>query len=276
MTNRLRRTQRRGGARIHLQPRDEMLIRTLNRFRLARSGDLARLYFPGRHRDVCASRFRRLYDAGYLETHVPDLAAPNLYSLGPRGKAWLRGQGSVVRPLPRPPWEHHLGVVGIWSRLAAAAHRHRGARLVRFVPEVEVREQGIGATARVVPDVLAEFKTAGPEPQGMARVVIELDRGTESLAVLREKIRALHLARLDGAVLGWKDFGLVVALEAAGIQREPKVHELLTREWPGRREPTWSPKSRFCARSSAAPSRTPAAVTGGPMVQAPLLLRSRP
>jgi hypothetical protein len=210
-----------------------MLIRTLNRFRLATSGDLARLYFSGRHRDVCASRLRRLYDAGYLETHVPDLAAPNLYSLGPRGKAWLRAQGSEIRPVPRPPWEHHLGVVGIWSRLASAAHLHRGARLVRFVPEVEVREQGIGTSARVVPDVLAEFKTAGPEQQKMVRIVIELDRGTESLAVLREKLRALHLARLDGAVLGWRDFGLVVALEAAGIQREPKLHELLTREWPG-------------------------------------------
>lgn len=236
MTARAKRTERRRGVRVELGPRDEALLRALARFCLATSGDLHRLFFAGRHRDVLAARLRKLYDAGYLEAHVSDRAAPNVYSLGPEGKAWLRDCGGIVHGLPRPPWQHHLGVISVWSRLAAATHQLTGMRLIRFVPEFEVREQGIGAPSGVVPDALAEIALLRDERRETMRLLVEVDRGSESLPVIRQKFRSLTGARVEGALLPeWSTFDLVVALDAAGAHREARIRALLAEEWTG----TW-------------------------------------
>lgn len=233
MKPRMKRTIRRSGVRVELGPRDEALLRALARFRLARSADLGRLFFAGRHRDVCASRLRRLYDAGFLETHAADLAAPNLYSLGPRGKSWIRDAGGTVHPLPRPPVEHHLGVINVWTRLAAVAYAVPGARLVRFVPEFEVRESQLGVVAGVVPDALVELAATTVGRTQSARLAVELDRATESLAVLHRKLAALDAAVSGDGLPGWPDCELVVALDEAGARREGAIRALVSECWPG-------------------------------------------
>lgn len=234
MSTRAKRTERRRGVRVALGSRDEALLRAVGRFRLATSADLHRLFFAGRHRDVLASRLRKLYDAGYLETHVSDRAAPNVYSLGAEGKTWVRAQGGIVPGLPRPPWQHHLAVISVWSRMAAATHQISGSRLTRFVPEFEVREQGIGLAFGVAPDALAEITVARDGRTETVRILLEVDRGNESLAVIRQKLGALAAARVEGALLpGWSTFDLAVVLDAAGARRQDRIRTLLADEWPG-------------------------------------------
>ena len=234
MNARAKRTERRRGVRVALGARDEAMLRALDRFRLATSGDLHRLFFAGRHRDVLASRLRKLYDAGYLEAHVSDRAAPNVYSLGPEGRAWLRRRGGIAHKPPRPPWPHHLGVISVWSRVAVATHQLRGVRLARFVPEFEVREQGIGAPFGVVPDALVELARHRDGQSETVRLLVEVDRGSESIAVIRQKLRTLTGVSIEGALLpGWSTFDLVVALDASGAHREARIRALLTEQWPG-------------------------------------------
>jgi hypothetical protein len=223
---RQRRDQRRSGVRVTLTKRDEALLHALSRFRLARSSDLHRLFFPGRHPDVLADRLRRLYDGHYLEAHVVGLAAENVYSLGREGQAWLRAHGQTVHSVPRPPWLHHLGIVRLWSRLAATTHGLGGLRLVHFVPDWQARQGGGAAGLEVVPDAVVDL--AGDlEGQPMVlRIWVELDRGTESLEIFRRKLRTLAAQPQPSVILA-------VVLEDAGRSRTEKVRDLLSTEWPG-------------------------------------------
>jgi len=223
---------------VKLTARDEALFAALGRFGIAHSSDLGRLLFPGRHRDVLAARLRRLYDSSFLEAHVLDRAAENVYSLGPRGRAWLHGRGGTVRGVPRPPWYHHLGIVSLWSGIAAATHQVEGLRLARFLPDWEIRECGSAAGLEIVPDALIElvgYVDGQPRP---VRLAVELDRGTESLEVLRRKVRTIA----GRSFMDWPAFDLIVLLDAAGQSREQKIRELLAREYP-RQSRIWTPQS---------------------------------
>ena len=248
---------RRGGTACRLTERDKTLLRSLERFRIARTRDLARLFFPGRHRDVVADRLRKLYDAGQLEVHVQGLAAENIYSLGPRSLALVRVQSRPSPRVPRQPWEHHLGIVDYWTRLAIAVHGLPHVRLVRVRPDWEVRAEG--EVRPVVPDLVVDLSCSDGQLTRETRVVIELDRGTESLEVLRRKLRAWASDR--GAwwgELGALDCTLVLATDAAGERRMPALRSLLEREWPGLFA-VWVPSSDLVAelrKLSAGPFAT--------------------
>jgi len=221
------RDRRRRGVSLVVTPRDEAVLRAVARFRLCRTSDLERLFFPGRNRDVIASRLRRLFDAAYLEAHVPERAAENLYSLGAVGKDWIRSAGGSLGPMPRPPWEHHLAIVQIWSHLASSVHGLTGARLVGFQQEWEIRQGP--SVLRPVPDALIELAGSG----GRVRLALEVDRGTESLEILRKKFREFEEVRRMGDLFGWTDFAIVVRLADGGERRADRVRELLAAEWGG-------------------------------------------
>jgi hypothetical protein len=240
------RTKRQPGVRVELSARDEALLRAIARFRLVRTADLAALFFPGRHADVCAERLRRLFDAGYLEVHVTERAAPNLYSLGPAGRKWLVDQGGAWLPAPRGGWDHHLGVVQVWAMLAAVLHGRSGLGLTRFVPEWEIRSKS-PYQATVVPDALVEVGRIGGECRGPVRIALEVDLGTESLPVLRKKLRAYRelKATRDG-VLGWESFGLVLAVLGRGVARVGTLRQLVAEEW-GADWATWITKDEVAA-----------------------------
>jgi hypothetical protein len=223
------RRERRAGVNVSITSRDEALLRALARFRIAHSSDLGRLFFPGRNRDVLAARLRRLYDARFLEVHVLDRAAENIYSLGPAGKEWLKGRGIPIRSAPRPPWLHHLGIVRIWSKVAAATRLLEGARLVRFSSEWELREGEDRQHFGIVPDSLIEVV----RDQRRIRMALEVDCGTESTDVLREKFRRYDALGAGGGLFEWKVFELLVALQGAGVRRERVIQGLLRTEWAG-------------------------------------------
>ena len=234
MTPRQKRNLRRRGVHVTLLPRDQALLRAIGRFRLARTADLAPLFFPGRHRDVLAARLRRLFDAGYLEVRVLDRAAQNVYALGPAGRVWLESQGVETQPPPRQPWDHHLAVVRLWSRLAAAAFQLPQHQLVRFVPDWAVRAQGAETMSEIVPDALMEVAGITEGRTRTRCFAVEVDRGTESLEVLRRKVRILRgVASTDEPFPGWHDLELLMVLDGPGMRRERQVLSILESEWPG-------------------------------------------
>jgi len=217
------RSKRRSGARMKLTARDEALLAAVSRFRLCRGADIGRLFFAGRHPDVLRDRLRKLYDGGFLEVHARDRATPNLYSLGPAGRTFVKSRELLVGAVPRPPVDHHLAVVSLWSQVAAAAHSTGSIKLTSFVPDWITRSQAGGLT--VVPDAQIELRRGSD----VVSVAAEVDLGNECMAVLRAKLRAY--AATAGAGAG--ELTLLLVLDGRGMSRGSRVRELLKSEWVG-------------------------------------------
>ncbi len=225
------RDKRRPGVQIRLSSRDEGLFRALARFRMARTSDLANLIFRKTRRDTAARRLRRLYDAGFLDVISSDLAAENVYTLGRRGREWAAAREVAVGRRPRES-AHHLAVVRTWVSLAVAASESAGLRLEAFRPDWELR----GHALPVVPDAMVVLRVTVPaaKPPEL-RICVEVDRGTESLRVLEQKLSTYVLASLSPeGLLGWQDFALLLVLEDRGAERTETVEAMLGRVWPGR------------------------------------------
>lgn len=231
--NRTSRATRRRGVSVQLSTRDELVLRGLSRFRIARTGDLATLAFGGVRRETVNRRLRRLFDAGFLETHVGDRSEENVYSLGPAGKLWLADRGLAVGARPRGSDAHHLAIVRAWVELAAAVHAARSLQLTLVRPDWEIRERVPEAV--LVPDALVELRlAAAPGPPVSIRFALEVDCGSERNAALRNKLeRYASLLGAPGGLFGWHEFGLLVRLAAGGRRREVNVGALLESTWPG-------------------------------------------
>jgi hypothetical protein len=225
---RQKRDVRRAGVKIKPTPRDVALLRALGKFRIAKTHHLGQLFFFGRNRDVVASRLRRLFDAGFLETKVLERAGENIYWLGPKGRDVVRASGLIPQSPPRAGWHHHLAVVEAWSATASDAHRGKELSLRRFVPEWQVREENLVPGHPVVPDGLVELRLSGGDVPRALHLALEVDAGTESLPVLRRKFQAyedLHLAGIPA--LGWPSFVVLVALIPSAKKRAAAITELL-------------------------------------------------
>ena len=218
---------------MRLSGRDELVLRALSRFRIARTGDLATLAFEGVRRETVNRRLRRLFDGGFLETRVGDRSEENAYTVGPAGKRWLAERRLAVGPRPRGSVEHHLAIVRSWVELAAAVHAFRNVELALVRPDWEIRERV--PEARLVPDGLVELRfTADNMSPTSIRFALEADCGSERHAALRDKLEryASVLGDREG-LFGWRDFGLLVRLAAGGQRRAESVRALLESTWPG-------------------------------------------
>ena len=220
------REQRRRGIGIELQPRDVEMLHALARLRIARTGDIAALCFPGVRRDTVAARLRALFDAGYLAVSAPERTTENLYSLGPRGSALVREAGEEALPAPRGGLAHHLGIVRTWVALASAPVAGLGLELAR--PDWELRAEFGDRGLAIVPDLFAVLSVGGvPVP-----LAVEVDLATEAVQVLRAKVQAYaELLATPTGLFGWREFGLVLAL--GDDRRRAAVEELLRSEWDG-------------------------------------------
>lgn len=199
------------------------LLRALARLRLARTRDLTRLCFAGIRRDTAQRRLRVLFDAGYLDTTSPSLASENLYSLGPRGRAFVQESGETVLPLPRGGLAHHLGIVETWGALASCAIPELALELAR--PDWELRTEFGARGLAVVPDLFVVLRLR----EDAFALAVEVDLGTEPLRVLRAKARAYErLRRGPGGLFGWQRF--VVAVVLGDARRREAVERILRRE----------------------------------------------
>lgn len=206
------RTARRAGVRIEIQERDEDILVALARFRIARTSDLALYAFPDVRRDTAAVRLRRLFDAGYLDLQVRDRFEENVYALGARGRRWVREHGLPTGRQPKAQ-AHHLAVVRAWIELAEALATD-GIPILRTDPDWELRYRLRGAHA--VPDLLVELENR--------TLLVEVDRGTEPMSVLKSKLTAY---RADAVAGLWQRTALVLALESPTEKRIRAIEALL-------------------------------------------------
>ena len=209
------RERRHRGVHVRLTERDALLMEALNRFRLARTSELASVAFVDAGPKTAALRLRRLFDAGYLDVTCGDRSDENVYSLGPRGRRWIEAQGSPVGPVPRGGWTHHLAIVRTWARIANALGRIDGMSLQLARADWELREE-VGVNGlRVVPDLFLQVRFA-PNSGSVCEAVlaVEVDLGTESPTILKRKVEAYdELLSSDHGLFGHRYVVLLIALE---------------------------------------------------------------
>jgi hypothetical protein len=221
-TRRQLRHRRRRGVAVVLTDRDRTLLHALSRFRIARTSDIVAYAFTGVRRDTAAVRLRRLFDARFLAVLAPAPGAENVYRLGPAGKVWLVGEGVPGGQVPRGGHEHHLAIVQAWVAIAGLD----GVELERALPDWEIREQFSATELQVVPDLLLVAR-AGESCQAVA---VEVDRGTESLAVLNRKLEVYRsLWGQPPGLFGWERFGLAVACPTAA--RRAALASVIKKAW---------------------------------------------
>lgn len=222
---RQRRDQARRGVRVVLSARDRAILAAIGRFRLVRSSDLVKFGFPGVRRDTAMRCVRRLVDGGFVAVEVPQFHAENLYSLSALGRAGVMVAGGRVGPRPRGGHEHHLLVVRTWIRLVGL--QRFGLRIKSAHPDWEAREDLAGLWTTLVPDLFVVAEAAGRE----AVLAIEVDLGSETLAVFRRKLETYAglLAGPDG-VFGYRSLRLVVVGASPGRLRS--IRGTLANLWP--------------------------------------------
>ena len=209
---------------MELTARDEAVLRALVRLRVARTRDLVELLFHGVRPDTASRRLRRLFDTGNLDVRTGDRSQPNLYTLGPEGKAWARRCGHSVPRVPRGDLKHHLALVQAWCGMAGFCHRAGAVRLRALRPEWDLRREYGAGHSGVVPDALVELSANGR----LLRFALELDRGSERHGEWRRKL-ARYEAFLD--VPTGTELGLVV-LADGGERRLAALRGLIGASWP--------------------------------------------
>ncbi|MBK8231987.1 MAG: replication-relaxation family protein [Candidatus Eisenbacteria bacterium] len=233
MSPRQPRDKRRSSAQVRLGDRDAALLRALNRFRIARTSDLAEFAFAGVRPDTAARRLRRLFDGGWVDVRAGDRAEQNLYQIGPNGKRWLISQGEVSGRSPRGGIAHHLAIVRAWLDLAVVTHELPGVALNLFRPDWEIRERVAAGHETVVPDGLAMLQVGSAADALILRTAVEVDLGTEPLSVLRRKLCGYTAAEGAGGVFGWKNLGIATYLPGVSVRRRDSIERLLGQAWPG-------------------------------------------
>lgn len=220
--------------RIEMTERDERVLLALARFRLARTSDLRRAVFPGRHKDTAGERLRKLFDVGLLDVRPGDRSEESVYALGVKGREWLRGKGHEVRRIPRGDARHHLAVVGVWTGVLEALRGVTEAHIARAVPDWELREL-TPSGLDLVPDLLLHLEVArGTSPPSPLRIAVEVDLGSESVGVLRSKVEKYESARLaPEGLLGWRDFRLCLFAPGAGSGRLDSIRSVIGEAWGG-------------------------------------------
>jgi hypothetical protein len=216
------RHRRRRDVAVQLTQRDAAVLHALARFRLARTSDLVAYAFAGVRRDTAAVRLRRLFDGKYLAILPPEQGKENIYRLGPAGKAYLADEGVAARGVPRGGLEHHLTIVETWVAIAGLA----SLELERALPDWELREQFRTTELQVVPDLFLLVRVG----ERQHAVAVEVDRGTESLAVLNRKLEAYRsLWRQAPGLFGYDCFGVAVVCHAPA--RRVQLAAALKKVW---------------------------------------------
>jgi hypothetical protein len=164
-----------------------------------------RLFFRKRHRQLTSvqavnARLLKLAQQQLISPVVVTStrgAGPYAYALTKRGRALLRGPAHIRSAEHGPVW-HRIELAEIRVRLEESL-AHHGGSLVEWLGDDTLR--GLLRTSRgPIPDALVHWRLR----HGEGVFLLELDRGTESLAVLTAKLeryRAMFAKRTHRELL---------------------------------------------------------------------------
>jgi hypothetical protein len=201
------------GARLHL-PRDRDLAYVIGRMGITTSQDVSPLFFGSVH--TARFAFLRLQKLRLLTSFArPSATDPAWFTLNRDAVSWVaaamdcdESELRTVSGITRTNLAAVRARNRLWVSLVLACRRTPGAELVLFRPEWELRR----ARSRevLVPDAQVVLQVEdGAEPHEFVWFV-ELDAGTERLAVWSKKVEAYEEARRRGSLYGEPRWNVLV------------------------------------------------------------------
>lgn len=243
-----------------LTERDLAILEALGHYRYLRTGQVSRLIFPASKTVQSARRrLKYLYHAGYVGRIQPmtDNAlghAEMAYFLELSGADLLDDDAlpkfsrkGMVKPLFL---RHALDVSEFRLNLELAVHATPGIDLHRMVMDFELKSHTENAVGRrryrlfdevvdpigkrklvVHPDMLFVLKAETEQGRVFQRLFfVEIDRGTEGLRVIADKLTGYHLYKREGVFRKFGDFtDFRVLIQTNSEKRAMNIHELTGR-----------------------------------------------
>lgn len=222
------RERRDGWAReieLDVRPRDIDMGHITGVARTLRTRDYVRLFFGARA--TANDRLRKLYCAGFLDCHAPDLAGDNCYTLTERGRDLVvdhrevdRSSLHVVKKLPAK-LDHLVAINELRIHLLLASRASATYELAQFATDADLAAARHTQLLELVPDALVAVraKATGEVHSFFA----EVDLGTEAVTYLvRHKLAcyAKH-ATLRTVLYGLRD--PLVVLVVPGLRRARNI-----------------------------------------------------
>lgn len=201
------------GVRLHL-PRDRDIAYVVGRMGTATSQDLAPLFYGSAN--TARFGFLRLVRLGLLKQFPrPDVSRPAWFALTPDAREWVADEIGcepsalrVVHGVGRMNLSAVRSRNRLWVSLVLACRSRTDIALVLVRPEWMLRQES--ANEPVVPDAeVVLSRTDGDHAREFVWFV-ELDAGTERLAVWRSKIERYADARGRRALYGELEWRLLI------------------------------------------------------------------
>ena len=189
---------------------DKSLLSAILRYHCLTAMQLTKLLYAPSSLTWIQGKLKALHDAGYLlRDRIPSRptqgSAPLYYALSRRGLAWLASQGVAV-PSPTRAYQVHeysylflahlLAVNEVLIAAELVCKAQPALSLARLLHDQELKRRPVyvtdqaGRKRAVIPDGFLDFEVHTERPY-RAPLCLELDRGTERQAAVREKVRNL-------------------------------------------------------------------------------------
>ena len=231
-------------ARAGIGAADDAIIRAVARLDYLTAEQLCRRLYSAGSLTYVRARVARLTQSGYLHRSgvpkaTPAGSTPRVYTLGPRGRAYLADHGEVVADRLRLAevdgmssihLQHALGVTDVLiacELLCQERPEYRIERLLtdRALKRAHMRVSLPGAPSRqssVAPDAWVDFRRHLPDGNALQRcLTFEYDNNSEHQSAFRAKLRRL-LAWAHGpysAYFGTRSLAIAVVTSGGHVRR---------------------------------------------------------
>ena len=254
--------QRQKGVRFRIQSRDFEILRAVNRYRYLRTNQIKRLVFPeNRSVQSARKRLKYLFHNGFLGRINPFVApgagqpdtayflekngAELLMSEFPDEEIRLYGKAGLVK---YAFLTHALELSEFRMYLEIAQKDHPRIQLGKFIADFEIKSHLQNAVGKkrfklyhevehpidrrkylVYPDALIILKGKGEYEHVQKLFFLEIDRGTEGLRRIQEKIIGYHLYKSQGVFHKYGNFPkFKVLIQTTSPRRVESMRKTLT------------------------------------------------
>lgn len=243
-----------------LTARDLDILRAVNRYRYLKTGQIQRLVFPACHTVQSARRrLKYLYHNGYLGRVAPlvklgEGGGETAYYLDRPGIELLADEGEPILAVARAGrvrhrfLEHALDLAEFRVNLERALLHHPIVTLKRFIADFELKAHTEAAIGKkryrlydevvhpgnrqrytVYPDALIVLQGQVAYADFQRLYFLEIDRGTEGLHVIRDKVIGYNLYRRLGVYQKFGPFDrFLVLLQTSSPRRAAHLQTALT------------------------------------------------
>ena len=248
------------GVRFTLTGRDVEMLKTIERFRYIRTGQLHRLHFPkGSTLQGIRRRLKYLFHNRYVGRVEPFVqighgSAETAYHIGREGVKLLEELGvettyyRKANQVKHQFLHHALDISEFRVHLELALRDHAVVQLHRFTADFELKARTDAAVGRrryklydeivhpvnkqsytVYPDALIILRGKGEYAKFQKLYFLEVDRSTEGLRIIQDKVIGYNLYRRENV---FKKFGAFddfqVLFQAPSQKRAGNIRQALT------------------------------------------------